>query len=54
LKVAEGRLKLLAKWHPRKYGEKLHVESTNTNAEIPMSDDPIEAARAYEKMMKGD
>lgn len=49
----DTRLKLLAKWHPRKYGEKLQVESTNTNVEIPMSDDPIEAQKAYEKLMKG-
>lgn len=54
MRAADGRLKLLAKWHPHKYGEKLQVESTNRNVEIPVSDDPIEAQRAYERLMKGD
>lgn len=49
----ETRLKLLAKWHPKRYGEKLEVQSTNTNVQIPVGNDPIEAAQAYEKYMRG-
>lgn len=49
----ETRLKLLAKWHPKKYGEKLQVESVNKNVEIPITDDPAAAQRAYEDLMKG-
>lgn len=49
----ETRLKLLAKWHPKKYGEKLQVDTTNKNVQIPISDDPIEAQKAYEDLMKG-
>jgi len=50
----ETRLKLLAKWHPKKYGEKLQVEQKTATVAIPISDDPIEAQRAYEALMKGD
>lgn len=49
----ETRLKLLAKWHPKRYGEKLQVETKSANVQIPISDDPVEAAREYEKFMKG-
>ncbi len=49
----ETRLKLLAKWHPKKYGEKLQVEQRSASIAIPASDDPIEAQRAYEELMKG-
>lgn len=48
----ETRLKLLAKWHPKKYGEKLEIESTNRNANVPISDDPNEASRQYAAMLK--
>lgn len=51
LKV-ETRLKLLAKWHPKRYGDKLEIESTNRNANVPISDDPNEAARQYAEMVK--
>jgi len=49
----ETRLKLLAKWHPKKYGEKLEIEQKTATVAIPTSDDPIEAQRAYERLMKG-
>lgn len=49
----ETRLKLLAKWHPKKYGEKIQIESKTASVAIPTSDDPIEAQRAYEILMKG-
>lgn len=51
--VAEMDLKLLSKWHPHKYGEKLQVETKNANVTIPVGDDPIAAQRAYEALMKG-
>ena len=50
----ETRLKLLAKWHPKRYGEKLQVEQKTATVSIPVSDDPIEAQRAYEALMRGD
>lgn len=37
---AEHRLKLLAKWHPKKYGDKLEIDQTTTV--LNMSDDEIE------------
>lgn len=49
----ETRLKLLAKWHPHRYGEKLQVEQKTATVAIPVSDDPIAAQRAYEELMKG-
>lgn len=49
----ETRLKLLAKWHPKRYGEKLEIESTNKTANVAISDDPNEAARQYADMIKG-
>jgi len=49
----ETRLKLLAKWHPKTYGEKLQVEQKTATVTIPVSDDPIVAQRAYEDLMKG-
>jgi hypothetical protein len=49
----ETRLKLLAKWHPKKYGEKLEIESKTATVAIPTGDDPIAAQRAYEALMKG-
>lgn len=49
----ETRLKLLAKWHPKKYGEKLEIEQKTATVAIPVSDDPIAAQRAYEQLMKG-
>lgn len=51
---AEMRLKLLAKWHPHKYGEKLQVEQKTATIAIPVSDDPIAAQRAYESLMRGE
>lgn len=50
---AEVRLKLLAKWHPKKYGEKLQVEQKTATVAIPVTDDPIAAQRAYEDLMRG-
>lgn len=49
----ETRLKLLAKWHPKKYGEKLEIEQKTATVAIPTSNDPIEAQRQYEALMKG-
>lgn len=51
--VVETELKLLAKWHPTRYGEKLQIESRNANVEIPVGEDPIAAQKAYEELMKG-
>jgi hypothetical protein len=49
----ETRLKLLAKWHPKKYGEKLEIESKSATVAIPVTDDPIEAQKAYEALISG-
>jgi hypothetical protein len=49
----ETRLKLLSKWHPKKYGEKLQVEQKTATVAIPVTDDPIAAQRAYESLMRG-
>lgn len=49
----ETRLKLLAKWHPKRYGDKLEVTANTRNLNVPMSDDPNEAARAYAELVKG-
>lgn len=49
----ETRLKLLSKWHPKKYGEKLQVEQKTATVAIPVTDDPIAAQRAYEALMRG-
>lgn len=49
----ETRLKLLAKWHPKRYGDKLQVEQKTATVAIPVTDDPIAAQRAYEELMKG-
>lgn len=51
--IAEMDLKLLSKWHPHKYGEKIQVEQKTATVAIPVSDDPIAAQRAYELLMKG-
>lgn len=49
---AEVRMKLLAKWHPKKYGDKLEIEQKSATIAIPVGDDPIAAQRAYEDLMK--
>lgn len=49
--VAEFDLKLLSKWHPKAYGDKLQVESNNVTANVAISDDPVEAAKQYKEMM---
>lgn len=49
----ETRLKLLAKWHPKKYGEKLEIESKSASVAVPVGDDPLAAVRAYEALLKG-
>lgn len=51
--IAEMDMKLLSKWHPKQYGEKLQVEQKSATVAIPVSDDPIAAQRAYEDLMKG-
>lgn len=50
--IAEMDAKLLAKWHPKKYGEKLEIEQKTANVAIPVGDDPVAAARAYEQLLK--
>lgn len=49
----ETRLKLLAKWHPKKYGEKLEIEQKSASVSIPVGNDPIAAQRAYDALLKG-
>lgn len=49
----ETRLKLLSKWHPSEYGEKVQIEQKSANVAIPVGDDPIAAQRAYEALLKG-
>lgn len=51
--IADSDFKLLAKWHPQEYGEKIQVEQKTATIAIPVSDDPIAAQRAYEELMKG-
>lgn len=51
--IAETDTKLLAKWHPHKYGEKLQIESKSANVAIPVGNDPVVAQRAYEELLKG-
>lgn len=51
--IAEYDAKLLAKWHPKKYGEKLEILQKSTNVEIPVGDDPAAALRAYETLING-
>lgn len=50
--IAETDLKLLSKWHPKGYGDKLLVEQKTATVAIPVTDDPIAAQRAYEDLMK--
>lgn len=42
---------LLSKRHPKRYGDKLQVESNNVTANVAISDDPVEAAKQYKEMM---
>lgn len=49
----DGRMKLLAKWHPKAYGERVQVETTNRTAQVTISDDPVEAARQYQELIAG-
>ena len=51
--IAEMDAKLLAKWHPKKYGEKIEIEQKSANVAIPVGNDPIAAQRAYEQLLKG-
>jgi hypothetical protein len=51
--VAEMDMKLLSKWHPKRYGDKLQVEQKTATVAIPVTDDPIAAQRAYEALMRG-
>lgn len=44
---------MLSKWHPKKYGEKLEIEQKTATVAIPVSDDPIAAQQAYEKLLTG-
>lgn len=45
---------LLEKWHPKRYGAKIEIETKNRTLSAPMSSDPIEAARQYADMIRGD
>jgi hypothetical protein len=49
--IVKQRQWRLSKQHVKRYGDKLQVESTNVNANVPISDDPIEASRQYAAMM---
>lgn len=49
--IAEYDFKLLQKWNPKKYGEKIEIESKNVNVEIPASDDPVLASQVYKQMI---
>lgn len=49
----ETRLKLIAKWNHKKYGEKLEIESKTASVAVPVGDDPLAAVRAYEALLKG-
>lgn len=51
--IAEYDMKLLAKWHPKAYGEKLEIETTNRNMDVPVSDDPVEASKQYDRFIRG-
>lgn len=51
--IAEMDAKLLAKWHPKKYGEKIEIEQKSANVAVPVGDDPLAAVRAYEQLLKG-
>lgn len=51
--IAETDLKLLSKWHPKEYGEKLEIESKTASVAVPVGDDPLAAVRAYEALLKG-
>lgn len=51
--IAEYDAKLLAKWHPKRYGEKLEIEQKSSAVTIPVGDDPVAAARVYEQLIKG-
>lgn len=51
--IAEYDAKLLAKWHPKRYGEKLEIESKTASIAVPVGDDPLAAVRAYEQLLKG-
>lgn len=44
---------LLEKRHPRKYGPKLEIETTNRNMDVPVSDDPVEASKQYDRFIRG-
>jgi hypothetical protein len=52
----ETRLKLLAKWDPKRYGDKVQVESQNRTLAmgIPADATPEQAAEWYSKLMKGE
>lgn len=57
--IIENDHKLLAKWDPRRYGDKQSVELTGKNggpiqAISTTTTDPIEAARIYQKVMAGE
>lgn len=49
----DTRLKLLAKWHPKQYGDKLQIESKTASVAVPVGDDPVAAQRAYEALLAG-
>lgn len=51
--IAEYDMKLLAKWYAARYGEKIQIEQKSASVAFPVSDDPVEAQRQYEALMKG-
>lgn len=53
----DTRLKLLAKWFPKEYGDKQAIEHSGPNGgpiQSISTTDPVEAARIYQQVMSGD
>ena len=54
----DTRLKLLAKWNPRRWGDKIQQEVTGPNGGPLQSvtittDDPVEASKAWQDLIRG-
>lgn len=54
----DTRLKLLAKWNPRKWGDKIQQEVTGPNGGpqqhvVITTDDPVEASKAWQDLIRG-
>ena len=49
----QTRENLMAKWAPAKYGNHVTIDQRTFNANLDVSDDPLEAARQYADAMRG-